>query len=417
VGGLLPLSGLLLWQLSARHQATAGLRQFWQASFLDVSSPRAALAGAARCVCELGHYGTREMGLPLALLALAGAVSLGRRPGRLVLLVGPLALALSASALRLYPLGGRLLFFLLPCLWLLAARGVAALARRLPPRLAPAAVALPAALLVPEALSVAQAFVAATPRAQFREAFAHVHRRRAAGDALWVSHPQVYEVYHGTPPPLGAYSPAGEVERRARSGRLWLVCTVSSGRGALTAPGVAARVETAAVLLERRRFKGVEVALYAPAVPPGTPSATNRLGPAAPRQPPPDGRAAQPSAAPPAVRFSGPRADRQKSSASRPFQRRWRFAPARHFLCLLRTVSPCGRFGGGGTGPATRGRPRRWGKGETSCCTAPCRWAWPWPCSSPRPRWLAPTPRRASRARTGTPTPASSSPRRAPTSS
>jgi hypothetical protein len=341
VGVLLLLSCLLLWQLSARHQATAGLRQFWQASFLDVSSPRAALAGAARCVYEVGHYGTREVGLPLALLALAGAAALGRRaPASVVLLVGPLALALTASALRLYPLGGRLLFFLVPCLWLLAARGVAALSRRLPARLAPAAVALPAVLLAPEALSVAQTFVAATPRAQFREAFAHVRRRRAAGDALWVSHPQVYEVYHGTPPPLGAYSPAEDVERRARAGRLWLVCTVTGDRGALTAPGVVARVAAAGVLLERRRFKGVEVALYAPAAPRGTPSATYPRAPAARRLPPPDGCAAQPSATGPAARFSVWRAAAerartrgQKFSASQPFRRRRHFARARHFLC------------------------------------------------------------------------------------
>lgn len=282
VGVLLLLSGLLLWQLSARHQATAGLRQFWQASFLDVSSPRAALLGAARCVRDVGHYGTREMGLPLALLALLGAAALGRRaPARVVLLAGPLALALVASGLGLYPLGGRLLFFLVPCLWLLAARGGAALSGRLPPRLSPAAVILPVVLLAPEALSIAQVLAAAAPRAQFREAFAYVHRRRADGDALWVSHPQVYEVYHGAPPPLGAYSPVAEVEYRARCGRLWLVCTVTSGRGALTAPDVADRVAAAGVLRERRRFKGVEVALYAPA--------------------------AQPRAARPAVRFPGPR--------------------------------------------------------------------------------------------------------------
>jgi hypothetical protein len=280
LGVLLLLSCLLLWQLSARHQATAGLRQFWQGSFLDISSPWSALAGAARCVHEVGHYGTREMGLPLALLALAGAASLGRRcPSRMVLLVGPLALALTASALRLYPLGGRLLFFLLPGLWLLAARGIAALARRLPSRLAPAALVLPAVLLAPEALSVARNLLAATPRAQFREAFAHVRRHRAAGDALWVSHPQVYEVYRGTPPVLGAYSPTDEVERRARSGRLWLVCTVTSGRGATTAPDLVARVEAAAVVLARHRFKGVEVVLYAPAASAGTPLATRSPAP------------------------------------------------------------------------------------------------------------------------------------------
>src|SRR5262249_37694588 len=114
----------------------------------------------------------------------------------------------------------------------------------------------------------------------FREAFAHVHRHRAAGDALWVSHPQVYEVYHGNPPALGAYSPADEVERRARAGRLWLVCTVTSGRGAVTAPGVVARVEAAGVALSGGVFEGGGVVVSARAAAAGTPSAGRGVAPA-----------------------------------------------------------------------------------------------------------------------------------------
>src|SRR5262249_21996800 len=160
-------------------------------SFLDLSSPGAAVAWVGRCLVEIGNYGTREMGLLLLVLALIGATSLRRRrPARLVLLFGPLVLALIASALHRYPLGGRLLFFLVPCVWLLAARGISVLARRIRARLAWAGWVLPAALLIPAALWAGRHLVMVTPRCQFREAFAYVEKQRAPGDVLWVSHPQ-----------------------------------------------------------------------------------------------------------------------------------------------------------------------------------------------------------------------------------
>jgi hypothetical protein len=182
-----------------------------------------------------------------------------------VLLAGPFVLALIASALHRYPLGGRLLFFLLPCLWLLAARGVGVLIRRLATRRIWLAPVLPAVLLIPAALWAGRLLVVVTPRCQFREAFAYVEAHREPGDVVWISHPQVYEVYHGRTPELSAYSTLAQVEQAARTGRLWMVCAVAGLRERPTAPDMVARVRAGPyVPLSRRRFKGLEVILYGP---------------------------------------------------------------------------------------------------------------------------------------------------------
>jgi hypothetical protein len=251
--------------LSVRHQTTSTLRAFWNASFLDLSSPGAAVAWTGRCLTEIGNYGTREMGLPLVLLALVGAASLRRQPARLALLMGPLLLALLASALRLYPLGGRLLFFLVPCLWLLAARGIGVLSRRLSMRTAWLGWVLPIVLLLPALLWAGRLLIGVIPRCQFREAFAYVEQHRTTGDVLWVSHPQVYEVYHGRAPDLSSYSPPEIVEQTAQTGRLWMVCAVAGSHERYTAAETVARVKAAAcITFDRRRFRGLEVVLYGP---------------------------------------------------------------------------------------------------------------------------------------------------------
>jgi hypothetical protein len=265
VGGLTVLSSLLLWQLAVRHQATSALRAFWTASFVDLSSSSTMASWMGRCLIEIGNYGTREMGLPLVLLALVGAASLRHRPARLVLLLGPFLLALFASVLRLYPLGGRLLFFLVPCLWLLAARGIEVLMRRLSVHRAWVGWILPAALLVPSLLWAGDWLIEVTPRCQFREAFAYVEAHRQRGDVVWVSHPQVYEVYRGHAPTLSAYSSPARVELAARNGRLWMVCAVAGSRERYTAADTVARVKTASCsVIDRHRFRGLDVVLYAP---------------------------------------------------------------------------------------------------------------------------------------------------------
>jgi hypothetical protein len=263
-GWLLLLSTAALWFLVVRRQTSAALHAFWAASFVDLSSPSAACGWTARCLVEVGNYGTREMGVPMLVLAAMGAVSLRRRPARLILFVGPFLLALFASALRLYPLGGRLLFFLTPCLWLLAARGIGALTRRLSVRWTRLGWIAPVVLIVPALAWSGRLLVSVTPRCQFREAFAFVEGQRQRGESLWVSHPQVYEVYRGRASDLSAYSPPDVVEQTARRRRLWMVCAVAGSHERYTAGDTVARVKAACRPVVRQRFRGVEVVLYEP---------------------------------------------------------------------------------------------------------------------------------------------------------
>jgi hypothetical protein len=263
--GLLLLSGLGLWLLAVRHQASLALSSFWGPSFLDRSSPQAAIGWSVRCLIEAGNYGTREMGLPMVLLALVGAASLAQRRSCLaVLLVSPFLLALAASAVHCYPLGGRLLFFLVPCLWLLAAQGIVVLTGALQAHGLRRAGCLPLVLMIPSLLWAGRFLLHVTPRCQFREAFAFVHEHCSAGDPIWVSHPQVYEVYYDHPPQLSAYSPVEVVARAAGQGRLWMIGAVAGTHERPTAPATVARIEAACVPVLCQRFRGLKVTLYSP---------------------------------------------------------------------------------------------------------------------------------------------------------
>src|SRR5207247_8082058 len=75
---------------------------------------------------EVGNYGNREMGVVLSALAIVGTLALGRRTRAWPVLLGvPFALAVTAALLGRFPLAHRTTVFLLPCLWLLSAAGVA----------------------------------------------------------------------------------------------------------------------------------------------------------------------------------------------------------------------------------------------------------------------------------------------------
>jgi hypothetical protein len=272
------ISGSTLWYFAARHHHTHALQAWWESFFPDLSSPWAALRWGVRYLVEVGHYAATGLGVPLLLLAVPGWAVLGRRsPALLALVTLPLGLAWLAGAVRVYPLGDRLLFFAAPCLWLPAAAGAAALVewcgRR---RAALAGAAVAAALLLPGAARMVKDLLARPVVVEFREAFACVHAHRQSGDALWVSHPQVYEVYHGRPAGLlGAYTSLEQVEETARRGRLWMVYTPQTP-GLTLFPEVFARVQAAgAVPVERYQVQGLEVVLYAPAAlsPPSKPGA------------------------------------------------------------------------------------------------------------------------------------------------
>src|SRR5262249_12634429 len=146
-----------LWLSAARHHNSDYQRSAFAPYFLDTSSPGAALRWAGQTVVRVGDYGNNGVGLPLALFGALGLAALWvRRRALAVLLLGPLALATFASALKAYPFGDRLCFFAVPCLWLLAAAGIGTLAGRLRPgRLAWGGLALLALVLVPGTLRTA----------------------------------------------------------------------------------------------------------------------------------------------------------------------------------------------------------------------------------------------------------------------
>jgi hypothetical protein len=253
-----------LWWLAARHLSTPGLRQFWAGCFPDLSKPGRAAAWTLGYLVETADYGATGLGVPLLLLAAAGLAALARRsPESAVLLAAPPALAWVACAAGKYPLGDRLVFFAAPCVWLAAAAGGAALARRARGRAAAAAAALAAALLLPGAARMVKHLPRAEGKCDFRGAFAFVDARRRPGEALCVSHPEVYEVYHGRPPrPGGPVTPLALADRLPVAGGVWVVSTPQ-------APGLAQFPKAfehlgAAAGPPRllRTFPGVEVWFY-----------------------------------------------------------------------------------------------------------------------------------------------------------
>jgi hypothetical protein len=99
----------------------------------------------------------------------------------------------------------------------------------------------------------------------FREAFAHVHQHRAAGDSVWVSHPEVYEAYFGRPVwLLGPDTPLGRVGQAAAEGRVWLVFTTQGPRRASFAEVFGWLEAVGSTPVRRHRVRGLEIVLYAP---------------------------------------------------------------------------------------------------------------------------------------------------------
>lgn len=231
---LLLASCLALWLLAARYHNTDYQQSFWAADFVDLSGPGATAMWLVRKLVEAGNYGVQGTGLPVALLAAVGLASCWRQqPWLALILVLPVALACLAAAARCYPLGNRLLAFLLPCLWLLAAQGMDAVLFKLRRRGAWVA-AMPALLLLPAAVYTARYSVFAKPSVEFRQALTYIHNRMRAGDSLWVSQPEVHEVYFGQSRLLDKHSPAGALAAAAQRGRVWLLCHPPSTRTGLS---------------------------------------------------------------------------------------------------------------------------------------------------------------------------------------
>lgn len=262
IASALCTSCLALWLLAARHHNTAYQQSFWSADFLDRSGLIAAITWLGRKLIEAGDYGVQGMGIPLALLAVVGLAACWRRQPWLALALPlPSVLACAAAAGKHYPLGNRLLAFLLPCLWLLAAQGVDVVIHTFRRR-AVWVVALPVLLLSPAAVYTARYAVLAKPSVAFRQAFAYIHDHLREGDSLWVSQPEVHEVYFGSRRLLDARSPAGELAAAARRGRVWMLCHPPAA-DTRQWQGARRRLETCGALPTAKiRFVHLDVTLF-----------------------------------------------------------------------------------------------------------------------------------------------------------
>jgi hypothetical protein len=265
---LLASSAALLWLCVGRHAVEYPfLKQQWVVGwngFPDTRSFTASMRWLVQRPFDIADYGTGAMGIPLVLLALAGGFALAKQSrALLVLLLAPFGIAIVAACLQRYPLGDRTAFFLAPSCWLLAGVGLSAVLSR-SGKLVWVGVALVTILVLPGTVRMSKALVVVSPKIEYREALVHVHERLAAGDHVWVAHPEVYQVYFGKDDRLlGWYTPPAEVEQDARTGRLWVVRPPLPA-GADNFYDMAGTLAQSAgkVVVERYPVKGLEVVLF-----------------------------------------------------------------------------------------------------------------------------------------------------------
>ena len=260
--GLIGLSALGLWWLSGRHMYYQGMTEHWGhkgwGGFPDWQSPANLARWLAWRPCEVGNYGSRELGIILAALALVGAGVVAKRSrSQCVLLLGPFGLAVAAALLGKYPLAHRTSFFLAPCLWILAASGwgaAVAWGRRQGRDLAVIGL-----LLVAWDLSwLLIRLVHPDAGLDYRGAYAFVHSHRHAEEAVWSQMAVVHEVYYGKEDPILKDADFSEVERLVSRQRLWAV--LGSNRHDLRQ-----RLEGAGgQVVLAQDFSGVSVLLFNP---------------------------------------------------------------------------------------------------------------------------------------------------------
>jgi hypothetical protein len=270
LNGLTALSGLALWYFSARHLYYPGMNEAWGpqgwSGFPDGSRPGAAVLWGLARLSTVCQYATDDMGYPMAILAVIGFAGLARRASAVaVCLAAPLLLATAAAFLGKYPFADRTTLFAAPCVWLAAAAGVEAVRQRLLGRWPLVGLLMPAVLLAPGALHLGKLLVVSRQNPEFRQAFAFVQEQRQAGDEIWASHVEVYQVYHGPGAPVLDVGANEQLIQVARHHRVWMVSTLSPILKGPSSPEALRRVEEAGgrrVL--RREFRGLEVVLYEP---------------------------------------------------------------------------------------------------------------------------------------------------------
>ncbi len=237
--GAAAVSGLSEWWFSSRFMYYPGIVDVWGAKgwggFPDWGSFPKICGWILSRPVEVGNYGNRELGIVLTLLAIIGVVRLARRPALLVLLLGPFALAVAAALAGKYPVADRTCFFLLPCLWLVAALGIAGIVEwgaRKQLELA----GIPVLLIAWDFFWLLAELARPDARMDFRGAYQYINAHRQPGDAIWSITPVVYEAYYGTDPAVIDFRVGIQQAIDMNAGhRLWLLTNVPETR--LQMPG------------------------------------------------------------------------------------------------------------------------------------------------------------------------------------
>jgi hypothetical protein len=220
-------SGALLWWVSARAMYYPGMIEHWGrhgwGGFPDWHSPLAVGRWMLYRPYEVANYANRDLGLLLAPLALVGAIGLAFRfRARAALLAVPFLLAVGAALVGKYPLAHRTTVFLMPCLWLLAAVGLAHLAGWMGRHRGKAAIF--GVLLAAYAASwTARGMVWPGSGLDYREAYQFVQSQKDPDDAIFAQMAVVYQTYYGKDATVLKDEDFPKAERLAGERRLWAV--------------------------------------------------------------------------------------------------------------------------------------------------------------------------------------------------
>lgn len=263
--GLIGLAScLLLWHFVARHQRTAELATFWKLGFIDLADPQSILMTTGRIVRKLGDYASTGLGIPFLFLTPAGWFIIARRSGTTtIMLVTTLLLALTASAMKYYPLDDRLTMFAAPLIWLPAAVAIDKIVQHLRGRFGWAILFGLFMLPVSDLGRVCVQIKRGAYGTEFRESYRHYHEHYQPGDALWQPYAEVYEVYHGrTIDGFDAHAPVEAILASNRHGRLWLISPPNEAARELLVRLQTCLTGGGMTLIDERHYRGVVVFLY-----------------------------------------------------------------------------------------------------------------------------------------------------------
>jgi 4-amino-4-deoxy-L-arabinose transferase-like glycosyltransferase len=193
-----------LYWLCIRAQRDEFLHEYWAEAFPDYSHPARAALWLPRRLWDMFTYLQVPTGLLLLPIALIGAISLvkGRRPGLLIALAGPIALAALAAAVGQYPFAAkRVSLYLFPSEYLLAAAGLRWIRAALRGR-SRHLWAAPALICIAVGIGhEAHWLIAPRPQSYLRPAIAYLREYRRPDEPVYVIGHQgtTFVVYWGAP--------------------------------------------------------------------------------------------------------------------------------------------------------------------------------------------------------------------------